>query len=93
MYQAQKMANVEGGEVALVFLRLTHTSADVFPPLKSAIGGALHIIELVAVCICPLFIQALTYLCGIELQIEPKEVEYFWQIHSGQPCIPYRVPS
>lgn len=40
-----------GGSGALVLLRLTHASADVFPPLKSAAGGALHIIELVSVSI------------------------------------------
>ncbi|KAG8793494.1 POC1 centriolar protein A [Ceratobasidium sp. 428] len=35
------------GDVALQLLRLTAASADVFPPLKSAAGGALHIAELV----------------------------------------------
>ncbi|KAG8725088.1 hypothetical protein FRC09_008766 [Ceratobasidium sp. 395] len=32
---------------ALQLLRLTAASADAFPPLKSAAGGALHIVELV----------------------------------------------
>jgi len=36
----------EGG---LALLRLTHDSADAFPPLKSVVGGALNIINLVAV--------------------------------------------
>ena len=40
----------EGGEGALALLRLTAAAADVFPPLKSAAGGALHIAELVKVC-------------------------------------------
>ncbi|KAG8781747.1 POC1 centriolar protein A [Ceratobasidium sp. 428] len=35
------------GDVALQLLRLTAASADAFPPLKSAAGGALHIVELV----------------------------------------------
>ena len=42
----------EAGEIALTLLRLTSTSADVFPPLKSATGGALHIAEIVVVCLC-----------------------------------------
>lgn len=41
----------EGVDVALVFLKLTHAFADVFPPLKSAAGGALHIVESVSVSI------------------------------------------
>ncbi|KAG9125710.1 POC1 centriolar protein A, partial [Ceratobasidium sp. 392] len=35
------------GDVALQLLRLVDASADVFPPLKSAAAGALHIAELV----------------------------------------------
>ncbi|KAG9079975.1 hypothetical protein FRC06_007227, partial [Ceratobasidium sp. 370] len=35
------------GDVALQLLRLTAASADAFPPLKSAAGGALHIAEIV----------------------------------------------
>ncbi|KAG8795975.1 POC1 centriolar protein A [Ceratobasidium sp. 428] len=34
------------GDVAFQLLRLTAASADAFPPLKSAAGGALHIVEL-----------------------------------------------
>ncbi|KAG8717318.1 POC1 centriolar protein A [Ceratobasidium sp. 394] len=34
------------GDVALQLLRLTAASADAFPPLKSAAGGALHIAEI-----------------------------------------------
>jgi hypothetical protein len=41
----------ETGEVALELLRLTEASSDCFPPLKSAAAGALHIVELVKVCI------------------------------------------
>jgi hypothetical protein len=39
----------EGGEAALALLRLTYAAADVFPPLKSAAGGALHIVDMVTV--------------------------------------------
>ncbi|KAG8685629.1 POC1 centriolar protein A, partial [Ceratobasidium sp. 394] len=35
------------GDVAVQLLRLTVASADAFPPLKSAAGGALHIAEIV----------------------------------------------
>ena len=42
----------EAGEIALALLRLTSASADVFPPLKSAAGGALHIVEIVVVRLC-----------------------------------------
>lgn len=38
-----------GGEVALALLKLTYASADAFPPLKGAVGGALHISDMVAV--------------------------------------------
>jgi len=31
----------------LALLRLTHAAADVFPPLKGATGGALHIVDMV----------------------------------------------
>lgn len=34
---------------AFVLLKLTDAAADAFPPLKSAAGGALHIIEMVKV--------------------------------------------
>jgi hypothetical protein len=39
----------ETGEVAFALLKLTSASADAFPPLKSAAGGALHIVEMVSV--------------------------------------------
>jgi hypothetical protein len=42
----------EAGEIALALLRLTSASADIFPPLKSGGGGALHIAEIVVVCLC-----------------------------------------
>ncbi|KAG8773178.1 hypothetical protein FRC12_002685, partial [Ceratobasidium sp. 428] len=35
------------GDVAIELLRLTTAAADVFPPLKSAASGALHIAEIV----------------------------------------------
>ncbi|QRW07261.1 hypothetical protein RhiLY_06260 [Ceratobasidium sp. AG-Ba] len=35
------------GDVAIQLLRLTAASADVFPPLKSAAGAALHIAEMI----------------------------------------------
>lgn len=35
--------------IVVELLRLTAESADVFPPLKSAVGGALHVFELVQV--------------------------------------------
>jgi hypothetical protein len=38
-----------GGEAGLALLKLVHATADVFPPLKAAVGGALHIAELVTV--------------------------------------------
>jgi hypothetical protein len=41
----------EGGDAALVLLNLVYAAADVFPPLKSAVGGALHITGLVTVCL------------------------------------------
>jgi hypothetical protein len=37
------------GDVVLQLLRFTSASADVFPPLKSAAAGALHIAEIVSV--------------------------------------------
>jgi hypothetical protein len=40
------------GAATLQLLRLTHASADVLPPLKSAAGGALYIAELVSVHLC-----------------------------------------
>jgi len=46
MTPAVKQALNEGG---LALFRLTYASADAFPPLKSVAGGALHIIDLVAV--------------------------------------------
>jgi hypothetical protein len=39
----------ETGEAVLALLKLTRATADVFPPLKSAAGGALHIAEIVMV--------------------------------------------
>jgi hypothetical protein len=39
----------ETGEIAFALLKLTGASADAFPPLKSAAGGALHIVEMVSV--------------------------------------------
>ncbi len=47
---AKKVIN-EGGEVMFALLRLTEASAGVFPPLKSAAAGALHIVNLVKVCL------------------------------------------
>ena len=44
-----KRVLTEAGEIALALLKLTSASADVFPPLKSAAGGALHIAEIVVV--------------------------------------------
>lgn len=38
-----------GGEAALALLRLTYEVADVFPPLKSAAGAAIHIVDMVMV--------------------------------------------
>jgi hypothetical protein len=40
----------ESGEAVFALLKLTSASADAFPPLKSAAGGALHIVEIVLVC-------------------------------------------
>jgi hypothetical protein len=37
------------GDFASELLRLTSESANIFPPLKSAAEGALHIVEIVAV--------------------------------------------
>jgi hypothetical protein len=45
-----KRALAETGEVALALLKVTAATSDWFPPLKSAAGGALHIAELVKVC-------------------------------------------
>ena len=39
----------ESGEAVFALLKLTSATADAFPPLKSAAGGALHIAELVVV--------------------------------------------
>lgn len=39
------------GEVAVLLLKLTYESTDDFPPLKCIVGCALHINELVKVCI------------------------------------------
>jgi hypothetical protein len=39
----------ESGEAVFALLKLTSASADAFPPLKSAAGGALHIAEIVLV--------------------------------------------
>jgi len=39
----------ESGEAIFALLKLTSATADAFPPLKSAAGGALHIAELVLV--------------------------------------------
>jgi hypothetical protein len=47
----------EGGEAAWALLRLTHAAADVFPPLKGAVGGALHIIDIVKVQVLQLEID------------------------------------
>ena len=46
-----KLVLAETGEVALALLRVTAASSDWFPPMKGAAGGALHIAELVKVCI------------------------------------------
>jgi hypothetical protein len=45
----RKVTVKEGGEAAFALLKLTVAAADAFPPLKSAAGGALHIIDLVKV--------------------------------------------
>lgn len=41
-------------EAALLILRAVAAAADAFPPLKSAAGGALHIVDLIQVRFHPL---------------------------------------
>lgn len=38
--------------IAVALLKLTAQSADVFPPLKIAAGGALHVVQVVQVSVC-----------------------------------------
>jgi hypothetical protein len=52
-----KVTVKEGGEATFTLLKLTIAAADAFPPLKSAAGGALHIIDLVKVCLTRLTIR------------------------------------
>ena len=43
------MKTVDAGIAAIRLLEALHEATDVFPPLKSAVGGALHIAKLVKV--------------------------------------------
>jgi hypothetical protein len=68
----------EAGEVALALLRLARDSADIFPPLKTAAGGALHIAELVLACLCYL-LHPSSYIClCAEIQITAERMGQFW---------------
>jgi hypothetical protein len=66
----------EVGEAGFVLLKATAAAADVFPPLKSAAGGALHIAELVRVSpSCPYVPSQISpdlTILWLEIQIERK---------------------
>jgi len=65
-----KRVLTEAGEIALALLRLTSVSADVFPPLKGAASGALHVAEIVVVRLCA--------------RIQPRRVLTFRSRNSNQ---------
>lgn len=77
MHLAKKILG-EGGDVALILLRLIHASAE-FPPLKWTAGGALQIAELVAVCILNILFRVSMPQFATDFQIEPKGLESFGQ--------------
>ena len=61
----------ESGEAIVTVLKLTSTTTDAFPPLKSAAGGALHIAELVVVHmnICDPSVMLMYSMCSNSSQI------------------------
>jgi hypothetical protein len=65
----------ETGAAVLALLRLTSATADVFPPLKSAAGGALHIAEIVVVHIS-LYNLSVSVLIIIEQQFKSNQKQW-----------------
>jgi hypothetical protein len=72
------------GDIVLQLLRLTAASADVFPPLKSASGGALHIAEIVLVRqLLDIYVGSSHLLFHIEISCKQGEVGRVWNLRQG----------
>ena len=86
----------ESGEAVFALLKLTSATADAFPPLKSAAGGALHIAELVVVRIylCSPFVLLNVVLYAQQFKSNKKEWASFAQfIKDTLACIIQFLPG
>jgi hypothetical protein len=87
----------ESGEAVFALLKLTSATADAFPPLKSAAGGALHIAELVVVrsiYLCDPSIMPMVVLYAQQFKSNKKEWASFAQhIQDTLACIIRFLPN
>jgi len=86
----------ESGEAIFALLKLTSATADAFPPLKSAAGGALHIAELVVVRIylCHPSVMLIVVLYAQQFKSNKKEWASFAQyIKDTLACIIQFLPD
>ena len=86
----------ESGEAVFALLKLTSATADAFPPLKSAAGGALHIAELVVVRIylCDPSVMLIVVIYAQQFKSNKKEWARFAQyIQDTLACIIRFLPD